>query len=78
MTHKGYPTMNLITQYRLCELVLILGSGLGLILYCRIWLPLMCQEPLRVLPNQLLLLCALGRGAAEPDSEPFLQERRQF
>ena len=39
MAHKrGVPRMNLITQYRLRGLVLVLGLGLELILYCRIWL----------------------------------------
>ena len=41
------PNMNLIIQYGL--LGLVLGLGLGFILYCRIWrplaLPYMCPQP---------------------------------
>ena len=33
--------MNLIKQYRMCDLVLELvsGLGLGLVLYCNLWIP---------------------------------------
>ena len=33
------PNMNLFIQYGLLGLVLVLGLGLGFILYCRIWRP---------------------------------------
>ena len=44
-TYTVYPTTTLITQYKLCGLVFVLG--LGLILHCRMTLTLVCacQEP---------------------------------
>ena len=62
----SYPMMNLITQYGLCGLVLLLGLGLGLILYCRIWRPLICVRSSLFLAN-----APLGEGTWHPVLSPF-------
>ena len=56
--------MNLIAQYGLHELVLLLGLGLGLILYCRVWFPFyVCARPL---PLTCLQLTAVPQGLHTP------------